>query len=188
MAHHYLLIIVNLFSFSIMDKKKRQKFVHLFWTTSFSFVHTYTIAEGLRPDFRQDFKFDTEQLLDPGSNSVQNRGLIVMFSLGHFKYIANQPVHFRPSALTIIWQYILCFHGKFCLCFHFSYSLLCHYCWTLSLCMDWKITFNWHFMQITTQALFCGLLMSSVLPAPLSEGDAESIQAFYGFYGNPIYR
>merc|ERR1712072_843495 len=29
---------------------------------------------------------------------------------------------------------------------------------------------------------------SACLPGPLSDGDAESIQAFYGFYGNPIYR
>ena len=31
-------------------------------------------------------------------------------------------------------------------------------------------------------------LVCVCLPAPLSDGDAESIQAFYGFYGNPIYR
>ena len=30
--------------------------------------------------------------------------------------------------------------------------------------------------------------MPSTFTKPLSDGDAESIQAFYGFYGNPIYR
>ena len=39
----------------------------------------------------------------------------------------------------------------------------------------------------TEQALFACLVCVS-LAAPLSDGDAESIQAFYGFYGNPIYR
>jgi len=36
-------------------------------------------------------------------------------------------------------------------------------------------------------ALFA-CLVCVCLAAPLSDGDAESIQAFYGFYGNPIYR
>jgi len=38
----------------------------------------------------------------------------------------------------------------------------------------------------TLLALF--LFATVCLAAPLSDGDAESIPAFYGFYGNPIYR
>ena len=46
---------------------------------------------------------------------------------------------------------------------------------------------NSYVLTFSTQALF-GCLMPSTFTKPLSDGDAESIQAFYGFYGNPIYR
>merc|ERR1712008_203003 len=43
-------------------------------------------------------------------------------------------------------------------------------------------------MALHTIAFACIMLVTTCLAAPLSEGNSESIQAYYGFYGNPIYR
>ena len=50
----------------------------------------------------------------------------------------------------------------------------------------WTKTETINFIFHAQALLAC--LVCVCLPAPLSDGDAESIQAFYGFYGNPIYR
>merc|ERR1712098_61056 len=42
-------------------------------------------------------------------------------------------------------------------------------------------------MGITVLTILC-MVSPPCLPSPLSDGHGESIQAFYGFYGNPLYR